>query len=358
MAPTYSKKIRFTLSRLNFFSLDKYGNDVWNNNCMNCLYYFSLKMTSIISPMRGKCRHMTRSYNGETKFWYSKRGLIVPFIFLISNLAGTVLFLYSMLSSCSEDRLKCLLELHDHILIINTIIFIIIFQIKMIVRADELNDITHLINHRNYFGIRVFINRKYGQEIYMINHMNISVSGILIIFFGFATFVNKGMTIFNYHDICMFICQGVQFSIACQVSQKLVVMTVIYRAVHRCLRKRLRKSLREGDKSPDSLDDHLRKFINLYLELKVIMNKICDFMNPILVVWLLSHLALCVFNCYALIQVINIQPAFVIIFAQAKTTVTILVIISIFTDCQKLLDEVSTYFFQDGNFQFDLRHIQ
>lgn len=212
----------------------------------------------------------------------------------------------------------------------------------MIVRADELNDITHLIKHRTYYGMRNLIGRKCGQEIYMVNHMNITVSGTLIIFFGFATYVNKGMEIFNYHNICLFICQGLQFSIAAQVSQKLVVMTVIYRAVHRSLKERLKDSLLKKVKTQDSLDEHLRKFIHLYLELKVIMNKICEFMNPILIVWLLSHIALCVFNCYALIQVINIQPVLVILFAQARTTVTILVIISIFSDCQKLFDEVST----------------
>lgn len=326
----------------NFHSEDKYGVKVWKNNCMNCIYQYALKFNVFFSAFSGKCSHQVGNFQGETKFKFTRSHVLLPTLFIISNLFGSVLYLYKMLISCSGDRLSCLLELHDHLLIISTIILLMIVQFKLNVRAEELNYLSDIIGLRKYFGISNMIDARSGKAIYMITHL--SYIGSVIFFFIFCLFSYGGddVQIFNYHEFCFFICQSAQVAFACQVSQKLVTVRVMYRSVHLSVKKRLYTKKKSEEKI--GLEDYLRRTIHLYLNLKVIMIKICDFMNPTIVVWLISHIALCVFNFFALVQVMNRQPAYLVIFAQVKTTITFLVIISVFSDCQQVVNQVSIRF--------------
>ncbi|KAL3286082.1 hypothetical protein HHI36_000595 [Cryptolaemus montrouzieri] len=294
-----------------------------------------------IFPFKGKCQHLTENYDGDTIFWTSKLRAILPFGLIFTNLFGTVMYMYNMLKVCEgQERLECLLELHDHLLIINTILSLFLLGLRISERAEELNYISHLLKTRKFYGFKNIICRKCGRYIYCINHVNIPIATAFVLIFGLASFANKGTKILNYHDFCMFVSQGVQVAIASQISQKLVVMRIIYRAVDRSVRQRFKTVNRKGG---TCLKEDLPRIIHLYLDLKMVTNKICEYVDPMVLLWLTSHIALSVFNFYFLVQLMNIRPVYLIIFEQAKTVVTLMVIISIFTDCQQLADQVSKF---------------
>ncbi|KAL3286080.1 hypothetical protein HHI36_000593 [Cryptolaemus montrouzieri] len=293
----------------------------------------------VIYPMKGKCHHVNENYNGDTVFWFHRPSVIFPLLVILINFFGSVLYMFNMLRVCGgQERLDCLLECHDHLLIINSIICLFLLGWKITKRAEELNYLSNILKNRNFFGFENFICGKCGRFVYSINHINIFGALGCIFIFGFASFAAKGTEIFNYHDICMFVCQGMQVTAAAIIIQKLILIRIIYRAVDRSIRQRFLSAYRRG-KGRTSLEEDLRKIIHLYLDLKVVTDKICEFINPMALIWLTSHIALSVFNFYALVQVINIRAAHVIAFAQIKTTVKLMVLFSIFCDCQHILDQ-------------------
>ncbi|KAK9888806.1 hypothetical protein WA026_001029 [Henosepilachna vigintioctopunctata] len=212
-------------------------------------------------------------------------------------------------------------------------------MIKSKVRVQELNHICFIVENKRFFGITRMIPEKYARYVYLINHVNIIVAGGFVLLFGFVGFSNKGKQIFNYRDISFYFCQGIQVSIASQVSQKLVLMRIIYNTVGRTVKKQLKKALDTNTITGSQLENGLKKIIHLSVECKEIMNEICDFINPSVIIWLTSHIALTVFNFYAFIQVITIQPLHLTIFGQIRTILSMLVIVSIFLDCQKISRE-------------------
>lgn len=332
---------------LNFFSRDKYGGEVWKNNCLYCLYKYALSVNIIFLPLRGKCRHLTQNYDGKTKFWFSKTLLFFPIVFLSLNLCGSILYLYNMLTACKGFEAKCFLELHDHLVIISTIALMVVLQFKLRLRAKELNHLSHILEIRKYLGIRNLIPHGYGKKIYFINHLIVFVSGGSVFLFGLPYYINLGNEVLSYHFICLFLSQAIQLSVACQVSQKLMVLCVLYRSMHKSLKKML---VYKKIRSKSSLEASLKKTIHIYVNLKEVINKLCDFMNPTLIIWLTPHIIQAVFNTYVTIKVINIEPPLLIIFNQTKIVLSLLVIISLVTDCNRIIKEVSISTFK-GCFQ-------
>lgn len=318
---------------------------IYKNDCLNCLFDPMFKFAFLLNPIKGKCRHLSQNYHGNTVFVGNNKIRLVSTIYFFCCFILNLIYLREFILE-AENYVVFIAGSYNIIKAESILLIVTLLLVRLPIRENYLMKLSHLFENKKYYGVNYMISESSAKKIMKEIHFAIISTIVVFLSYPILYYIQFGPDAFKYVNIIFFFTASIQSSLVFVSCTQFYLFKLIYGSVHTSLTTHLEKCRKSvySDISTLSLEERLRRTSHLYIELRNCLDIVIEYEGPIYIFSMTTINFLIILNIYTMFLVLTNDSGGSIWLTQMNTLGQIFVLVNLIKAAHGVPDQVRQIF--------------